>query len=114
MGPTHALDLDRQSDVGLRQQRILAADEQATAAPEGERLHRDWELRRERLLERGKAPSTVVVTVSQAKTSNGPHPERAASVTVERTSADCSARPHGKRFGILVHAILAQCSARRR
>ena len=40
------LELDKQDDVGLRQQRILAADEGAAVATEGERLHAEWQARR--------------------------------------------------------------------
>ena len=102
-----ALELDRQDDVGLRQQRILVADEQATAADQGEKTHRGWELRREGLLAQGSTPSEIVVTVSQAKQAPGPAGAEAPVVRVERTAADRRARPHGKRFGILLHAVLA-------
>jgi ATP-dependent helicase/nuclease subunit A len=48
----------------------------------------------------------VVVTVSQAKLERaGAQPP--ADVAVESTDADRARRPHGKRFGILVHAVLA-------
>ena len=37
-----ALELDREHDIGLRQQRILAADDGGVAVDEGGRLHDNW------------------------------------------------------------------------
>jgi ATP-dependent exoDNAse (exonuclease V) beta subunit len=114
------LDLDKQDDVGLRQQRILAADDGAAVATEGERLHAEWQTRRKTLLERGGTPSSRVITVTEltksddaAKSPTGdgsptPPPRLAASsVTIEQTDASRTARPHGKRFGLLTHAVLS-------
>jgi ATP-dependent exoDNAse (exonuclease V) beta subunit len=97
-----ALDLDRADEVGLRQQRILAADEDGTVATEGERQHAEWHARRSAGLQRGAEPSFVVRTVT-----GSPGDSAAIAVTVERTDADRAARPRGKKFGVLLHAILA-------
>ena len=105
------LELDKQDDVGLRQQRILAADEGAAVATEGERLHAEWQARRVSLLERGTTPSHRVVTVTELTKQDGaaaPAPPAVApSVAIEQTDAVRTARPHGKRFGVLTHAILS-------
>jgi ATP-dependent exoDNAse (exonuclease V) beta subunit len=100
-----SLELDKSDDVGLRQQRILAADEGSVVATEGERLHAEWQARRAALLARGAAPSFRVSTVTELK-------EQALvpagiDVAMAATSLARMARPHGKRFGILVHAVLS-------
>jgi ATP-dependent helicase/nuclease subunit A len=101
-----SLELDKQDDVGLRQQRILAADEGGAVATEGERLHAEWQTRRRTLLERGGTPSFRITTVTEMKTApSGPEPH--AEVRREATPSLRAARPHGKRFGILVHAVLS-------
>ncbi|HEX9294940.1 MAG TPA: UvrD-helicase domain-containing protein [Polyangiaceae bacterium] len=98
-----SLDLDKQDDVGLRQQRILAADEGGAVATEGERLHAEWEARRTSLLAQGAKPSFRIATVTQLKHEHLP----TASASIETTQASRGARPHGRRFGILVHAVLS-------
>jgi ATP-dependent helicase/nuclease subunit A len=99
-----ALELDKQEEAGLRQQRMLAADEQGMAA-EGERASEAWEARRSNLIERGSMPTLRVQTVT------GSEGERERTidvrVTVEATGASRPSRPGGKRFGTLVHALLA-------
>jgi ATP-dependent exoDNAse (exonuclease V) beta subunit len=104
----HVLELDKQDDVGLRQQRILAADQGEVAAGEGERLHRQWVSRRTALIVAGETPSFRVTPVTAAAVSVDALPATAAvrETIVERTDASRGERPHGKRFGILVHAIL--------
>jgi ATP-dependent exoDNAse (exonuclease V) beta subunit len=105
------LDLDKQDDVGLRQQRILAADEGAAVATEGERLHVEWKARRTSLLERGMMPSHRVVTVTELTKSDvgllTAAPATSPSVVVHETDGPRTDRPHGKRFGVLTHAILS-------
>ncbi|HEY3594060.1 MAG TPA: UvrD-helicase domain-containing protein, partial [Polyangiaceae bacterium] len=116
-----ALELDKQDDVGLRQQRILAADQGEIASIEGERQHQKWVARRESLLEAGIKPSFRVATVTEIATAEdvveraiaprlGTATTAASGATlklvVERTDATRRARPHGTRFGILVHAVL--------
>ena len=104
-----ALDLDKDHDVGLRQQRILAADESGAVAEEGARLHAEWQVKRSQSIASGSKPSLCVRTVTEAK--NDPKLRAAAVgsavVALESTDASRSGRPHGKRFGVLVHAVLA-------
>jgi ATP-dependent helicase/nuclease subunit A len=103
-----ALLLDKQDDVGLRQQRILAADEGEAVAGEGERLHIEWQMRRATLLERGARPSLRVATATEAKDGTAyPIAPSATEVRIDATEAPRIGRPHGKRFGILVHAVLS-------
>src|SRR5262249_9771578 len=101
-----ALELDKSDDVGLRQQRILAADEGNVVATEGERLHTEWQARRASLLAKGSAPSFRVATVTELK-DNAPAQAPQIDVAMASTRLARTARPHGKRFGILVHAVLS-------
>ena len=103
-----ALQLDKQDDVGLRQQRMLAADEGEAVSSEGERLHANWQTRRAALLERGAHPSFRVATATEAKEGAvKPIAPLAIDVRIDATEAPRIGRPHGKRFGILVHAVLS-------
>jgi ATP-dependent exoDNAse (exonuclease V) beta subunit len=101
------LGLDAQERVGLRQQRVLEADEGGAAA-EGERVHAEWQGEREALLAAGARASCAVVPVTALAE------ERAAeapSVRVESVAAR-GPRPGGRRFGTLVHAVLAEVDLR--
>jgi ATP-dependent helicase/nuclease subunit A len=103
-----ALTLDKQDEVGLRQQRILAADDGEKVATEGERLHAEWQSRRAALLERGARPAFRIATATEAKA--GPVAAMTGAVIdvrIDATDAPRIGRPHGKRFGILVHAVLS-------
>jgi ATP-dependent helicase/nuclease subunit A len=110
-----ALDLDREDDAGQRQQKILAVDEKGVVAKEGIEQHAAWKRAHDDAIARGSVPSLVVRTVTEEKTvaaggGLAAPPTRAtapANVAIEATSSVRHARPHGKRFGILVHAMLA-------
>ncbi len=109
-----ALELDCKEEVGLRQQRILEADEEGVVAEEGIRDHERWQRRRTDALEAGERPSIAVLSVTEL--AHAETPERATDaaevaleipVDVEQVIVDRSNRPSGKRFGTLVHATLA-------
>jgi ATP-dependent helicase/nuclease subunit A len=101
------LTLNVEETVGLRQQRLLEADENRIRAEEGIRAHAAWQQERARVREAGASPSLRVVTATEwaarVVTSVG---EPAIEITVEEV-ADRGSRPHGKRFGAFVHALLA-------
>jgi ATP-dependent helicase/nuclease subunit A len=99
-----ALVLDKKAEAGLRQQRILAADEKGVSAEESERAHAGWQSHRAELLSRGATPSLRIKTVTEAKQDLDAGSER---VTVEETPLAGRPRPGGARFGTLVHAVLA-------
>jgi ATP-dependent exoDNAse (exonuclease V) beta subunit len=103
------LKLDAQERVGLRQQRVLEADERGVAE-EGERVHAQWQGAREALLEAGARASCAVVPVTalaEERVAAAPVPE----VCIESVAAR-TARPGGRRFGTLVHAVLAEVDLR--
>jgi len=113
-----ALGLGREPEGGLRQQRILAADASSAVSEEGVLAHRAWAEHRAWLLDRGAEKTMRVRTVTEisgAASEPAPaawlaaEPGVAARGTVELadTGIDRRGRPRGKRFGTLVHAVLA-------
>ena len=98
-----ALVLRVDEDVGLKQKKLLAADERGERSQAGIDAHAAWQHERERVRGAGAAPSLRVVTATeQAAVSD----EEASAVAVE-SAAEPGQRPHGRRFGTLVHEVLA-------
>ena len=100
------LDLGVQETVGLRQQRLLANDEGGVRAGESIAAHDRWRAVRASVRETASVPSVRVVTPSSgvaATIATGPQ----VAVALERVARAAGARPHGARFGTLVHAVLA-------
>ncbi len=97
------LSLKVQESVGLSQQKLLAADEAGMRSEEGVRAHVAWQAERSRVRESGGVPSVRVVTATEQATLDG-----AVDVDVAiESAASGERRPHGKRFGTLVHGVLA-------
>ena len=101
----NALALDVEQRVGLRQQRVLEADREGTRATEGARAHDAWQAARRARLEAGEQPSIAVATVTALAAESTGAPT--AAVGFEALPAARGERPHGTRFGTLVHAVLA-------
>ncbi len=99
-----ALDLDRHVGGGMRQRQILQADESGERATASEAAHARWQERRATAIVSGRKPSLEVrsITVASKEMNAGWDP-----VAIEDTGVDRIARPRGKRFGVLVHAVLA-------
>jgi len=138
------LDLDREPEAGLRQQRILQADTTGLLSSAGERAHEGWQADRSQAIQDGSIPSMRVRGVSAISkviarraamdalgmqpdddpligamvSSMGMRAGAAAGTAVgtddgipiafEATSIDRRGRPGRKRFGILMHAVLAE------
>lgn len=110
-----ALGLGKEPEGGLRQHRILAADNSSTVSDDGVLAHRAWSEGRATLIESGARQTLPVKTVTQLvelerppiveATSEG---ETRAPVEVLDSGVDRRGRPRGKRFGTLVHAVLAE------
>lgn len=100
----HALVLDRAIGGGFRQRHILQADADGTRAAASIGAHARWQERRAAALLRGAAPSRDVraITIAARDVDAGWDPIAIVDTGVERTG-----RPSGKRFGLLVHAVLA-------
>jgi len=96
------LGLGAEHDVGLRQQRILESDASGVGDA-GAAAHEAWQARRAATIVEGSVPSVLV----RAATEVAATIEDAPDVAMEETDVARTDRPHGKRFGALVHAILA-------
>jgi len=100
-----ALELDKEDEAGLRHERVLA---NGPAAKRSEDEHAAWTSRRNDVIAGASAPTLRVRTVTEMKDDAGAvKGSPAEAVAVESTDATRRARPHGKRFGVLVHAVLA-------
>jgi len=113
----HVLRLNVEESVGLRQQRLLEADEAGVSSERGVRAHESWQVERARVRANAVVPALTVATASAwtaaaaagATTSSELTVVGAASaadVAVESVGA-VGSRPHGSRFGTLVHTVLA-------
>jgi ATP-dependent exoDNAse (exonuclease V) beta subunit len=104
-----ALELDVQESVGLRQQKILQADDGSVQSDAGIRAHDRWQEDRTRTRESGSVHTVRVVTATGLAVLQREQSESAVvadDVTIE--SIDVAfGRPTGRRFGSLVHALLA-------
>lgn len=101
-----ALALGARETVGLRQQRLLAADEGGVRAEESIAAHARWRAERAATRERAAVASVRVVTPSSPDAAALALPA-AVPVRLEQVARPGPARPHGTRFGALVHAVLA-------
>jgi ATP-dependent helicase/nuclease subunit A len=91
---------------GTRLTDFLKEDENKLRSEEGIRVHFQWQAKRAEVRQSGGKPEWMVVTAtSHADLQLGVR-AGAVDVAVETIRIDFS-RPHGKRFGVLVHAILS-------
>src|SRR5262249_11807925 len=111
------LPLDVEELAPLRHQRILEADADGAAAAESQRDYLAWKTEREDLLVKASEPSLSVQTVTsfvRAAAAGAPGYATEASgssaeprVHIEVVERGDLQRPGGRRFGALVHALLA-------
>jgi ATP-dependent exoDNAse (exonuclease V) beta subunit len=104
------LRLDAAENVGLRQQRILEADRDGSVAASGERAHERWQAAREALLARGAVPFIETAPVTALAADLAEQGDAEVAVSVQQVAEDRGERPGGRRFGVLVHAVLASVS----
>jgi len=108
------LELGKQEDVGSRLNKLIAADEEGTRSRAGVEAHQEWQATRSQVRDAAGTPTLKVATATEhARDWTGPvsgdsiaDSEKSFEVTVESVGIDFS-RPHGKRFGTLVHAMLS-------
>jgi ATP-dependent helicase/nuclease subunit A len=109
------LELGKQEDVGSRLNKLIAADDGATRSQAGIKFHAEWQEARTRVREAAGTPSLRVITATEhalamaAAASTDTTEKRrdaAPEVAIESVGIDFS-RPHGKRFGTLVHAVFS-------
>lgn len=109
------LELGKQEDVGSRLNKLIAADDGATRSQAGIKSHADWQVARTRVREAASTPTVRVVTATEhalsiaasASTGTTEEPKEAAPVVIIESVGIDFSRPHGKRFGTLVHAVLS-------
>ena len=107
------LRLDARETMGLRQHRLLTADEGERVASQGAREYEQWKARHGAVVAAGAAETYQVVTATELAARIVEHGERPAwlgdpdQIGIERV-ARTGARPHGLRFGTLVHAMLSR------
>jgi ATP-dependent helicase/nuclease subunit A len=111
--------LDVEEHAPLRHQRILEMDPEGTAAAASEESYAAWREARQALLARASQPSLSVRTVTSLaraepaeaprseSTREDPAPRLRPDVRVEIVERGDFERPGGRRFGALVHAVLA-------
>jgi hypothetical protein len=112
-----ALRLNVEESVGLRQQRLLEVDEEGVSSERGVRAHETWQAERARVRAAAAVPAMTIVTATSwaasgvttgggASIGDGVAGAVGGEVTLEAVG-DVADRPHGARFGALVHAVLA-------
>jgi len=113
VGPGLLLELDKQDDVGLRHAAYSGRGRRRGRwPPKASACTPKWQARsRVAASSAARPPRTAWVTVTELTKQDGapaPTPPAVApSVAIEQTDAVRTARPHGKRFGVLTHAILS-------
>ncbi|HTW87347.1 MAG TPA: UvrD-helicase domain-containing protein [Candidatus Binataceae bacterium] len=98
------LVLNVQEAMGLRQSKLLEADESGIAAAEGDQRYQIWRARRATMLENAARPAFVVATATELAAQAIPNLPPAEIELVELPRS--IERPGGKRFGTLVHATM--------
>jgi ATP-dependent exoDNAse (exonuclease V) beta subunit len=103
-----ALVLEVEEQGALRHQRILEVDSEGAAAAASEEGYSAWKEGRETLLGRASLPTIAVQTVTAlARSDASTHFAARPPVQVETIERIDQERPSGRRFGALVHAMLA-------
>jgi len=112
-------ELNKEGAAASRLTEFLKEDEKKIRSTDGIRLHEKWQERRANVREVAGKPEWKVVTATahaaaMIQAEGVPRLESAipsspSEVTVESIKIDFT-RPHGKRFGTLVHAVLSAVS----
>jgi ATP-dependent helicase/nuclease subunit A len=100
------LILNVEEKMGLRQDKLLQADENKLVSDRGVKLHEEWNAKRAAMLAAGTTPRMNVATATElALAAPADGPASAEAIAIEETLRD-RGRPHGKRFGTLVHLTM--------
>ncbi|HKN13690.1 MAG TPA: UvrD-helicase domain-containing protein [Candidatus Binatus sp.] len=100
------LILNVEEKMGLRQDKLLQADENKLVSDRGEKMHAEWSANRAAMLVAGTTPRISVVTATElALAAPADGPASGEAIAIEETRRD-GGRPHGKRFGTLVHLMM--------
>jgi ATP-dependent helicase/nuclease subunit A len=100
------LILNVEEKMGLRQDKLLQADENKLVSDRGVKLHEQWSASRAAMLAAGMTPGINIATATElALAAPADAPASAEAIAIEETRRD-RGRPHGKRFGTLVHLTM--------
>jgi ATP-dependent exoDNAse (exonuclease V) beta subunit len=103
----NVLILGAEENVGVRQQRILEADESGAEVARGEQSYSQWKERRSAVVAQAILPTIKVQTATAFAAGTGLGESDLAQIQLEKISRADVERPTGRRFGALVHAALA-------
>ena len=103
----NVLALDVGENVGVRQQRILEADESGTEVARGEQTYNQWKEGRIAVVAQASQPTIKIQTATAFAAGAGISEPDLARIQIERISRADVERPSGRRFGALVHVVLA-------
>ena len=103
--PKH-LALEPPPFFGIRQQDLIGKETSRGVVDADLRTYHAWRERRTTVLATGTQPSLVVHTVTERAAQASAAGETPAEVTIVEIARDRN-RPSGRRFGTLVHAVLA-------
>jgi ATP-dependent exoDNAse (exonuclease V) beta subunit len=101
------LALEAEENFGVRQHRILEADETGTAVARGEQSYNQWKEGRSAAVGQASRPSIKVQTATAFAVAAGLSESDLRPIQIETVSRADIERPSGRRFGALVHAVLA-------
>ena len=105
------LDTPADDNRGLRREDLISKEARAEDVAADRARYDAWRARKASVIERGARPSLAVMTATEWAT-EGPAVKAAFSditpdmIAIEDAGVD-GPRPSGKRFGVLVHALLA-------
>ncbi|HUO05730.1 MAG TPA: UvrD-helicase domain-containing protein [Candidatus Binataceae bacterium] len=93
--------------MGLRQNKLLQADQSGKSSNRGKKERAAWESSRKAMLETGTAPALKIATATELSHAVAELPAAtiAEAIALEETTRDPN-RPHGMRFGSLVHLAM--------
>jgi ATP-dependent exoDNAse (exonuclease V) beta subunit len=103
----NVLGLGVEENVGVRQQRILEADESGTEVARGEQSYVQWKERRSTAVAQGSQRTVKVQTATEFAAGTFLSEQDLGHIQIETVSRAGIERPSGRRFGALVHAVLA-------
>src|SRR5262249_27733691 len=101
------LRLQTEELAPLRHQRLLELDPGEAAATDSVRKHDSWQAQRRTILAAASVPTLRTQTVTSLAQDGTAQEQRIKPVEVHVVARDGDARPGGRRFGTLVHAVLA-------
>jgi len=102
------LKLDVRESMGLRQMKLLEADASSERSEAGKRDYQQWRAAHDAMISAGQAPSIkLAIATELASSAQQLVPAEAADVQIVELPR-AAQRPHGVRFGTLVHAALSR------